>query len=98
MCVFFLFGRYLRCVSPEGALGGESFAADVTVEGTVLHPLELGVVVAEMLLKVRKLDEGASAVRDVAFVRPFTCNGEGKVVMKRNGMFPSEFLLLFLFL
>lgn len=67
---------------PEGALGGESLPADVTVEGAVLHPLELGVVVAKMLLKVRQLDEGASAVRDVAFVRPFTCKEEEKVLMK----------------
>lgn len=55
-------------VRSETALGGETLATDVAVEGPVLGPLHLGVVVAEVLLQVRQLDEGAPAVWEVAFV------------------------------
>lgn len=63
-------------MGPQRALGGEALAADVTVEGPVLHPLQLGVVVTEVLLKVGELDEGPAALRQVALVRPLTCRRE----------------------
>lgn len=53
---------YFRRVRPEAGLGGETLAADVAVEGTVLGALHLGVVVPQVLLQVRQLDEGAPAV------------------------------------
>lgn len=54
----------------ETGLGGEPFAADVAVEGPVLGALDLRVVVAKVLLQVGQLDERASAVGKVTFVRP----------------------------
>ena len=57
-------------MGPETGLGGEPLAADVAVEGPVLEPLDLALVVAEVLLQVRELDEGAPALGDVALVRP----------------------------
>jgi hypothetical protein len=53
----------------ETGLGGEPFAADVAVEWPVLGSLHLGVVIAKVLLQVGQLDERASAVGKVAFVR-----------------------------
>lgn len=70
---------YLRCVGPQRTLSGKTLPADVAMERPVLHALQLRVVVAEVLLQVRQLDEGAAAVRKVAFVGALTCGrGENK--------------------
>lgn len=53
----------------ETALSGKALATDVAMEGPVLSPLDLGVMVPQVLLKVGELDEGASTVGEVAFVR-----------------------------
>ena len=60
-------------VGAQRGLGGESFAADGALEGPVLGALQLGVVVAQVLLQVRQLDEGPAALRNVASVRTLTC-------------------------
>lgn len=60
---------YLGSVRPETRLGGETLAAEIAVERTALGPLDLGVVVAKVLLQVRQLDERSAALRQVAFVR-----------------------------
>jgi len=39
------------------------------VEGSVLGAFHLGVVIAEVLLQIRELDERTPALREVAFVR-----------------------------
>ena len=65
---------YLSSVSSEAALRGEPLAADVAVEGPVLQPLDLALVVAQVLLQVRQLDEGPPALGDVTFVRSLSCN------------------------
>jgi hypothetical protein len=44
------------------------------VEGSVLRALYLRVVVAQMLLQIAELDEGATTLWQVAFVRPLACN------------------------
>lgn len=69
-----LLDSYLRGVRSERALRGEALAADVAVEGPVLGALHLGVVVAEVLLQVGELDEGAPALGQVALVGPLACN------------------------
>lgn len=60
---------YLGRVRPETRLGGETLAAEIAVERAALGPLDLGVVVAKVLLQVRQLDERSAALRQVAFVR-----------------------------
>lgn len=60
-------------MGPQTALSGKPFAADVAVEGPVLGPLDLRVVVAQVLLQVGELDEGSPAVGEVAFVGPLAC-------------------------
>ncbi len=57
---------------PERRLGGESLSANVAVKRSVLESLDLRLVVAQVLLQVGQLDEGAAAVRDVAAVRTLT--------------------------
>jgi len=60
------FGTYmtdLRRVRTEAGLRGEALAADVAVERPVLRPLHLSVVIPQVLLQVRQLDEGPPAVR-----------------------------------
>lgn len=68
--IFFqLLIAYLRGVRPQAGLGREALAAQVTVEGPALGPLDLGVVIAQVLLQVRQLDERAATLRQVALVR-----------------------------
>lgn len=60
------FGTYmtdLRRVSTEAGLRGEALAADVAVERPILRPLHLSVVIPQVLLQIRQLDEGPPAVR-----------------------------------
>lgn len=60
------FGTYmtdLRRVGTEAGLRGETLAADVAVERPVLRPLHLSVVIPQVLLQIRQLDEGPPAVR-----------------------------------
>ena len=94
--------RFLRSstdlcgVRPEAALGGEPLSADLTVERPVLHPLYLRVVVPQVLLQVRELDEGAAALGVVALVRSFTCgtevrSGEGRDVRSGQMAVPVFF-------
>ena len=59
-------------MSAERGLGGEPFAANGALERPVLGPLQLGVVIAQMLLQIRQLDERAAALRYVAAIRPLT--------------------------
>lgn len=54
---------------PETRLGGEALAAEIAVEGTALGPLDLGIVIAKVLLQVRQLDERSAALRQVTLVR-----------------------------
>ena len=61
---------YLRRVGAQWALRRESFPADVAMEGSVFHALELRVVVPQVLLQVRELDEGPATLWEVAFVGP----------------------------
>jgi len=63
-------------VSSERTLRGKAFAANVAVEGTVLGSLDLRVVVAEVLLQVGQLNEGAPALGEVALVRTLSCNND----------------------
>lgn len=65
-------------VCPKATLGCEAFTANVTMEGPVFGPLDLRVVVPQVLLQIRQLDEGSSAVWQVAFVRPFALTHEKK--------------------
>lgn len=65
---------YFRSVRPQTRLRGESFAADGTVEGSVLRPFHLGVVIPQVLLEIGQLDEGSPAVRKVALVWTFAWN------------------------
>ena len=62
----------LGCVGAQTALGGEAFTADLTVERPVLHALDLRVVVPQVLLQVRQLDEGPAALGVVTLVRTFS--------------------------
>lgn len=57
----------------QAGLGGEALAADVAVERPVLGALHLGVVVAQVLLQVGQLDEGAAALGQMALVRALAC-------------------------
>lgn len=61
---------YFGRMRPQTGLRGESFSADVTVEGPVLRPLDLSVVISKVLLKVRELDERSSAIWEVALIGP----------------------------
>lgn len=58
-------------MSAQTRLGSESLAADVAVKWTVLGALYLGIVVSQMLLQVRELNEGASTFGQMTLVRPF---------------------------
>jgi len=49
--------EYLSSMGPEGGLGREALSADVAVEGSVLEPLELALVIAQVLLKIRQLEK-----------------------------------------
>jgi len=53
----------LRRVGTEAGLRGETLAADVAVERPILRPLHLSVVIPQVLLQIRQLDEGPPAVR-----------------------------------
>lgn len=68
------YGPYLGRVSPQARLRGESFSADVAVERSVLRTFHLCVMIAQMLLEVAELDEGATTLRQVALVGPLACN------------------------
>ena len=57
-------------MGPEAALSGEALAADVAVEGSVFQSFNLGLVVTEVLLKVRQLDERSATLGNVTFVGP----------------------------
>ena len=76
-------------VRAQTALRGEALAADLTVERPVLHALDLRVVVPQVLLQVRQLDEGPAALRVVTLIRPFSCGGEVRAgqmkVMRHSG-------------
>lgn len=63
---------YFRRVGAQTGLGGEAFAADVAVERAVFGALHLGVVISQVLLQVRQLDERPPAVGKVTFVWTFT--------------------------
>lgn len=58
----------------QTGLGGETLAADGAVERSVLGPLHLGVVVAEVLLQIGQLYESSSAFGQVTSVRSFACD------------------------
>lgn len=75
----------LRCVRSQARFRRESFPADVAMEGTILRPLNLCVVIPQMLLQIRQLNEGSSAVRQVALVRALTCKNGSDVACVRNG-------------
>ena len=53
---------------PKTAFCGEPFATNVAVEGSVFEPLDLRLVVPEVLLQVGQLDERAATLGDVTFV------------------------------
>jgi len=59
-------------VSAERRLCGEALATDGTLERPVLGPLQLGVVVPQVLLQVGQLDESPAAFGHVTTVRSFT--------------------------
>lgn len=63
---------YFRRVGAQTGFGGEAFAADVAVERAVFGALHLGVVISQVLLQVRQLDERPPAVGKVTFVWTFT--------------------------
>lgn len=69
-------------VGPEAALGGKPFSADVAVEGSVLGPLNLRIVIAQVLLQIGQLDEGPSAIREVALIGPLTCETKRQTIRK----------------
>jgi len=64
-------GRVFAVVRAQRGFGGEAFAADVAVKGPVLQAFNLGFVVPQVLLQVRQLDEGATAVGNVTTIRTF---------------------------
>ena len=66
---------HLARVRPETAFCGEPFATNVAVEGSVLEPLDLRLVVPEVLLQVGQLDERAATLGDVAFVGALSWTG-----------------------
>ena len=59
---------------PETAFCGEPFATNVAVEGSVLEPLDLRLVVPEVLLQVGQLDEGPPTLRNVTLVGSLSWN------------------------
>ena len=63
---------YFAIMRPHRGLGGETFTTNCTVERAIFQPLQLGLVVPQMLLQVGQLNEGSTAIRHVAFVRTFT--------------------------
>lgn len=65
---------YFRRMRSETGLSRESFSADVTMERTIFCPFYLSIVIPQVLLEVGELDKSATAVRQMAFVRPLTCN------------------------
>lgn len=69
-------------VGPEAAFGSEPFTADVAVEGPVFGPLDLRVVIAQMLLQIWQLDKGSSTIRKVAFVGSLTCETKRQTIRK----------------
>lgn len=60
----------LGSVCPQTAIRREALAADVAEEGPALGAFRLSVMISQMLLQVGQLDEGASAVGQVALVGP----------------------------
>jgi hypothetical protein len=46
------------------------------VKRSVLRAFHLRVVVAQMLLQIAELDEGATTLRQVTFVRPLACKNK----------------------
>ena len=52
----------LRRVGPEAGLGGETLSTYVAVERTIFRSLHLRIVVSQVLLKIRQLDEGTPAL------------------------------------
>lgn len=71
MFIFKCVLTYLGRVRPQTRLGREALAADVTVERPVFRALHLGIVVAQVLLQIGQLDEGATAFGQVALVGTF---------------------------
>ena len=63
---------YFAIMCPHRGLGGETFTTNCTVERAIFQPLQLGLVVPQMLLQVGQLNKGSTAIRHVAFVRTFT--------------------------
>lgn len=63
---------YFGRVRAQAGLGREPFTADVAVERSVFRTLDLRVVVAQMLLQIRQLDKGPSALGQMTLVRTFT--------------------------
>ena len=61
--------QYLAVVRSERGLCGETFTTNVTMERPVLEPFQLRLVIAQVLLEIRELDESSPAVRYMAFVR-----------------------------
>ena len=73
LILLIILSAHLARVGPQTAFCGKPLSTDVAVERSVLQPLNLRLVVSEVLLKVGKLDEGATALWYVALVRTFTC-------------------------
>ena len=65
---------HLSSVGPQTALCGEALATDVAVEGSVFQSFNLWLVVTEVLLQVRQLDERSATLGNVTFVGPLSCN------------------------
>lgn len=55
----------------QAGLGREALAAQVAVKRAALGPLDLRIVVAQVLLQVGKLYESPATVRQMALVRSF---------------------------
>jgi len=70
-CSVVALSAYLGSVCSETALRSESFAANIAVEGPVLRPFYLGVMVPQMLLEVRQLDKGSTTLWKMTSVRSF---------------------------
>jgi hypothetical protein len=54
------------------------------MERPVLCAFNLRVVIAQMLLEIAELNEGATALWQVAFVRPLACNKNDEIAEKHN--------------
>ena len=63
---------YLADVSPQRALGGETFPTHTAVKRSILWPFNLCVVVAKVLLKIRQLNKGSPTFAKVTSVRSFS--------------------------